>query len=402
MENLTFKNIRLHNIGYDALLLTTDYAAWGAAKKDATHYPTFRNITFKDISCEGAGRAVSMNGISQQPIKNVTLENVSIQANSGMNFNWIDGLKLINVTSTPKSGKPMSFQNCKNVDRKYDYDPSKQIRFRTPAEADAKRGELIEWIWPDGLPTGTLPAVTSNIDLSVFSGDLAGLDSSLAVSVDRLDANIIPYDYHSKMYLIHPVAENDNNKRLVLLNAGHRSVAAVPFTDGVNDAVNRLLSEGFVVIMTDMPFVGFNTDNTIELPNDGKTVTIGARGSGGHNELFSKLNPPVLDDGEQFRFFLEPFVQGINHFLHTTPDAIDVSFVGISGGGWSGHMIAAVDTRIRQSFPVAGAYPLYAHPRDTAGASLGDAEAELCPAVPRDRHGWRRCLRYCCRCCQLA
>jgi len=250
------------------------------------------------------------------------------------------------------------------------YDPSGQVRFSTPQQADAKRGELIEWIWPDGLPTGTLPAVTSNIDLSVFSGDLAGLDSSLAVSVDRLDADIAPYDYHSKMYLIHPVAVNDNNQRLVLLNSGHRHDGA--FDYGVQDAANRLLSEGFTIIMTDMPFTGFNTDNTIELPNGGGTVTIGTRGTAGHTEMFDKLNPPVLDDGEQFRFFLEPFVQGINHFLHTNPDAIDVSFIGLSGGGWSGHMIAAVDIRIRQSFPVAGAYPMYC--RSVQSQSGGDAE----------------------------
>jgi polygalacturonase len=117
VENITYRDITMRKIRYDAIKINTNYSAWGAAK-NATHYPTFRNITFKDISCEDVRWAVSMNGSSHQPIANVTLENVSIKANSGMNFNWIDGLKLINVTSTPKSGEPMSFRNCTNVVQK--------------------------------------------------------------------------------------------------------------------------------------------------------------------------------------------------------------------------------------------------------------------------------------------
>ena len=37
-----------------------------------------------------------------------------------------------------------------------DYDPSGQIRIRTPAEADAKRHKLIRFIWSGGLPADTI------------------------------------------------------------------------------------------------------------------------------------------------------------------------------------------------------------------------------------------------------
>jgi polygalacturonase/outer membrane protein assembly factor BamB len=115
VENITYEDIKLRNVRNEAIKIDTNYGAWGAASKDAAHYPTLRNITYRDVTCEGAGAAVSMNGSSHQPIENVTLENISIRANSGMSFNWIDGLKLINVTSAPKSAKPLLFKNCKNV-----------------------------------------------------------------------------------------------------------------------------------------------------------------------------------------------------------------------------------------------------------------------------------------------
>jgi len=105
--------------------------------------------------------------------------------------------------------------------------------------------------------------------------------------------------------------------------------------------------------------VGFNTNNTLALPNGGGAVTMSKHGSAGHNELFARLTPAALPAGEIFRLFLEPIVQGVNHFLRAAPRAADVSFIGLSGGGWTGHLLAAVDPRIRQSFPVAGAYPLY-------------------------------------------
>ena len=40
-------------------------------------------------------------------------------------------------------------------------DPTNQIRFNTPAGADAKRQQLINYIWSGGLPTSTLPIATT-------------------------------------------------------------------------------------------------------------------------------------------------------------------------------------------------------------------------------------------------
>ena len=234
------------------------------------------------------------------------------------------------------------------------YDPSKQIRFRTPAEADAKRQELIYYIWSTGLPTSKLPVATTNIGTEIFSRDLKGLNSELIASVDLLDANVSDLNFNSIAYLIHPHISNANTTRLVIAHQGHQGGLG----DGVGDAINRLLQSGFTVLAMQMPLVGWNNWRTITLPDCGGTVTITNNGTGGHTELFNKLTQ-TLTNGGCFRFFLEPVVQGINYFQHTTPTVKDVSMIGLSGGGWTTHMASAVDMRIKQSFPVAGAYPAY-------------------------------------------
>jgi hypothetical protein len=49
----------------------------------------------------------------------------------------------------------------------------------------------------------------------------------------------------------------------------------------------------------------------------------------------------------------------------------DCSAIGLSGGGWSTTLMAALDTRILRSYSVAGSQPIYMRP---ANGSIGDAE----------------------------
>ncbi|MCX6874019.1 MAG: glycoside hydrolase family 28 protein [Verrucomicrobia bacterium] len=235
------------------------------------------------------------------------------------------------------------------------YDPSKQIRFSTPAHAEAKRQELIHFIWADGLPSNTLPTVTRNIAADVFDRYLPGIERKSVTAVDKLDADIAPYDFHSVSYLLHPLKTNVNTGNLVIYHSGHRR--SVDEWAGGDDVINRLLGEGFTVLVMDMPFYGWNADDTIKLPEGRVTITREKR-ENPHEEMFKKFLPKLPNEGAIFRFFLEPVVQGINYFLQTKPGA-EVAMVGISGGGWAATLAPAVDMRIKRSFPVAGTYPLY-------------------------------------------
>jgi len=250
-------------------------------------------------------------------------------------------------------------------------DPTNQIRFRTAVEAEAKRQELIAYIWPDGLPTAVLPAVLENID---FPADLKGIGRPLVARIDKLDAEVSGMDFHSISYLIHPV-NRANAGRLAIVHQGHANPSD-SLSCGVGDTANCLLQEGYTVIVMQMPVRGWNADRTVKLPG-GETATI----EKAHEEMFEKLVPP-LGGGTVFRFFLEPVVQNINYFLKTTINPQDVVMIGVSGGGWTTHMAAAVDMRIKLSVPVAGSSPLYHRNRDPH--SYGDTEQYFAPMYAED------------------
>ena len=67
--------------------------------------------------------------------------------------------------------------------------------------------------------------------------------------------------------------------------------------------------------------------------------------------------------GHPIKFFLEPVVVVLNYLL-AHENYSTVSMAGISGGGWTTTLVAAADTRIKKSFPVAGTYPIYLRSTD--------------------------------------
>ncbi len=73
---------------------------------------------------------------------------------------------------------------------------------------------------------------------------------------------------------------------------------------------------------------------------------------------------------ETLQVFLEPVV----YILNAYGPAV---MVGLSGGGWTTHLMAAIDERIRLSIPVAGSLPLYA--RGSDDGEIGDREQTYAP-----------------------
>lgn len=231
--------------------------------------------------------------------------------------------------------------------------PTTHIRFNTAAEADAKRQQLIDYIWAAGLPTMRLPNVTANVATP------NGIDASLVASVDCLDATVSGLGFHSISYLLHP-KNTANVGRLAIVQQGH-CPAADGLSYGIGDTANRLLQEGYSVIAMNMPLNGWNMDSTFVV--NGTAITVPSTGVQGHDDMFQLLCPKYVGDGPMFRSFLEPVVQGINYFESITPATKDVTMIGLSGGGWTTSMAAAIDTRINLSIPVAGSAPLYVRNR---------------------------------------
>jgi hypothetical protein len=133
---------------------------------------------------------------------------------------------------------------------------------------------------------------------------------------------------------------------LVLMHDGHNSPCSVcsPDFDGVGDFLNEL---GYDVMRFNMPGIGCNTLN---IPGFDCSKT-------GH-EVFA---PYAANGVPVLRFFLEPVIRAIN-YATTELGYKQIVMMGLSGGGWTTVMAAAVDTRLSLTIPIAGSIPCdFAH-----------------------------------------
>ena len=156
------------------------------------------------------------------------------------------------------------------------------------------------------------------------------------------------YDIESR---VHHFVPRDPNNEVVLYHQGH----AGGFILG-KDTIERFLDQGYAVLAFSMPLLGLNNQPTVKLVRQGnlKLTT--------HDHI--KFLAP--ENGHPIRYFIEPVVIGLNYLQHEF-SYTSVAMVGISGGGWTTMLAAAIDTRISKSFPVAASYPIYLRsnePRD--------------------------------------
>jgi len=115
IENIYYRNITMHRIKAEAIVLESTYAAWGAAQNQ-TNYPSFRNINLADIVCDGADMAVSVKGSSHKPVENLRLERVVVTgAKKGMLYENVHGLTLENVSCNGSSDETITITNCVEV-----------------------------------------------------------------------------------------------------------------------------------------------------------------------------------------------------------------------------------------------------------------------------------------------
>jgi hypothetical protein len=256
--------------------------------------------------------------------------------------------------------------------RLVNYDISGQIRFQSSVQAEERREELVRFIWSDGLPAAR-PVVAENL---TAPEELVVIKPNLISRVDVYTANVSAMDFHSLSYVAYPVAPAPTRPRLAIVHAGHMPEDKERFLEaGLKESIERLLENGFIVAVIQMPMVAWNKDGSGILPN-GQPFQIDARGTTGHDKLFEAVEPNL--GGRIMAFFLEPVVQVTNELIMRHPNNSGLLMVGLSGGGWTTHFSAAIDPRITCSIPVAGALPMYARPHSKG--SKGDAEQNY-PAI---------------------
>ncbi len=131
-----------------------------------------------------------------------------------------------------------------------------------------------------------------------------------------------------------PYWPSHRTRTLLLYHNGHETDTAVTDYDGVAAHFNAL---GFDVAEFDLPLYGFNALG-------------GGRPSHEWFEPYEKAGVRCL------RYFVEPVVLMTDYALRRLGYE-RVVMLGLSGGGWTTTLAAAVDTRITLSFPVAGSLP---------------------------------------------
>jgi polygalacturonase len=122
VENIYIQDIRMKDIPSDAVLFTM-YYEYGEPvgeddKKDIPAVtegtPRFQNIYMKNILCDGAKRAVYMEGLPEMAVRNINLENVSITAQTGVTCIEADGVKFKNVKITSAVSPVFKLYNSRN------------------------------------------------------------------------------------------------------------------------------------------------------------------------------------------------------------------------------------------------------------------------------------------------
>lgn len=141
----------------------------------------------------------------------------------------------------------------------------------------------------------------------------------------------LPDGYGSTAYLHRPTQPN---QELLIYQHGHFNDAEIAEIEQA--VLTRFLPAGFTVLFVNMPLYGPNRDARYPNPSN-------------HDEFYPQTPGAIAH-------FLEPSVAFVNQLA---PNYSRISMMGLSGGGWTTVMYAALDTRIARSYPVAGSYPQY-------------------------------------------
>lgn len=226
----------------------------------------------------------------------------------------------------------------------------KTITIQSEPDVEKSRGKLIGYLWGvEGLPLSRFPDhVVTNVATPVHHLEhlkrVDDLRMDLAPGLEGLAYHFIP---------------EQPNGSLVILHHGHACTmdddpSPQELGNGMQRTIQALLGAGYGVAGIFMPHMR---------PGDC---------TGKHEQMFA-----LKTTGSPIKFFLEPTAITINYLgdakkaqANQFPRYNVFHMIGLSGGGWTTTVYAALDPRIRCSFSVAGTMPLYLR----SGGSIGDRE----------------------------
>ncbi len=205
------------------------------------------------------------------------------------------------------------------------------IEIHNAEDVTEVRRQLIELVFGQSLlPTQVRPQTFSE---NITDPDYADLERLR--SIDSLTLTMTQ-EIQSVMYLFHAEAPNG---RLIIYHQGHDG----DFLLG-KATIQGLLRHGYDVIALAMPLLGKNNRPTVNIDGVGFIYLK-------NHEWMRFLDRPL-------QFFMYPILAAVDYGL-AMDRYRDISLVGLSGGGWSVTLYAALDPRVRHTYQVGGTMPFF-------------------------------------------
>jgi pimeloyl-ACP methyl ester carboxylesterase len=209
------------------------------------------------------------------------------------------------------------------------------VRVSTIPKIAERRELLIKYIWPGrNFPLDRLP---DSVVVGITDPSFEAAPEIMRIT--RLTTRMRD-NFRSVAYYFEP---GNPSGCLMLYQHGHGE----NFRSG-KPVIMRLLSSGCAVLAFSMPLARGE-----QLPVIRDSI-LGDLTIRSHNE-FALLEAP---DFSPIAYFVEPIAAGLNYVLRAKSFS-RVGMMGISGGGWTTVVYAALDERIKRSYPVAGSEPIW-------------------------------------------
>jgi hypothetical protein len=250
-------------------------------------------------------------------------------------------------------GFPAFAQIPDNIEKK---NPADYIHVSTAQEANDLRATLIQRIFNRAtIDTTQLPVLAQRNVVVPGYVRAANLRNVSRWSVT------MQYGWTSLFTLFAPVTTRPGGSAGMIYHAGHDQACT-----NEQYFIKQFVAAGYVVACLDMPLTGANAGNKIVAHERGDLLIR-------EHEEMEQLRTATFNP---LSLFVTPVSIVVNHFV--SQGVNEIAMAGLSGGGWTTDLAAALDKRIDISFSVAGSMPFYARAwAKPAGQSIGDYEQWL-------------------------
>jgi len=121
VENIFINNIYMKDIGGEAILFDMYYMAkdpipLSGEKRELPPAefkpvdettPVFRNFSISNVFCNGAAKAIFIRGVPEMHVRNITLQNMVLKADKGIDVQEASGISFKNIRVLPATTNPV-------------------------------------------------------------------------------------------------------------------------------------------------------------------------------------------------------------------------------------------------------------------------------------------------------